>query len=490
MRIQRNRLAECLMVGSLLLLLFFEGFWLDKVYDDSKRGLRWDSRRAFFGAIRSVEDSLMRDMFEAPMEEILAEKGINLRDSARKAYRVLTQRYFDEPGFRMEPARGRGRNRTMPDSLDRIGQITFFRRQMNSPDMGSLALSFNLTEGNHQVVLGLENPMREKVKEVLQAYFHYELSEQEMSVPDFMLQLDTSPPERGENLWVHTYADLSAQTYYSLYFPSVGGYVLREIWPQVLFAFFLFGSIALAFWVTFRNMQAQRRLAEVKNDFISNVTHELKTPITTVGVAIEALSSFQVLHNPERTQEYLDISKQELNRLSLLVDRVLKMSLFESSEPDLKIENLDLQQLTERILNTMKLQFEKHSAKVSLHLKGETYWVQGDRTHLTSLIYNLIDNALKYSPVYPEIDLYLEEKKEGLQLSVQDKGMGIPPEYQKRIFDKFFRIPTGDRHNIKGHGLGLSYVASVVQQHQGQIRVESALDQGTTFIINLPKQHG
>ena len=238
-----------------------------------------------------------------------------------------------------------------------------------------------------------------------------------------------------------------------------------------------------------QSLEKQRKLTELKNDFISNVTHELKTPITTVGVAIEALSSFNAMENPARSKEYLDISKHELNRLTILVDKVLKMSLFEKKEPELKIEQFDINLLINEVLGSMKLQFEKFAAKVNFQTKGNTFFLEGDRIHLTSVIYNLIDNALKYSPENPEIDLMLEEENNQIKFSVKDKGIGISSDYMGKIFDKFFRVPSGDLHDIKGHGLGLSYVAGVVNKHHGKITVDSKKNIGTQFTISLPKQY-
>ncbi|MBK7407092.1 MAG: HAMP domain-containing histidine kinase [Saprospirales bacterium] len=264
--------------------------------------------------------------------------------------------------------------------------------------------------------------------------------------------------------------------------------------PQILFALLLFASVLLAFYVVYKSLLKQQRLTELKNDFIRNVTHELKTPITTVGVAIEALSDFNVLDHPERTREYLDISKHELNRLSILVDKVLKMSHFEDAEPELKLADFDFKDLIDEVLNSMKLHFEKLGAQVDFQTQGDVFPIEADQAHLTSVVYNLIDNALKYSPGRPVIHIHLSAHGLDYQLTIHDEGIGIPPEYLDRIFDQFFRVPTGDRHNVKGYGLGLSYVASVIRQHHGRIEVESNPDshrdgKGTQFTITLPRTH-
>ncbi|MET0393013.1 MAG: HAMP domain-containing sensor histidine kinase, partial [Chitinophagaceae bacterium] len=263
-------------------------------------------------------------------------------------------------------------------------------------------------------------------------------------------------------------------------------YMFGKLKLPVLFSLLLVGLTIASFVLLYRNMLRQKRLADLKNEFISNITHELKTPIATVGVAIEALKNFNAMHDPARTREYLDISQNELQRLNLLVDKVLKLSVFEKKAIELKKEMFDFRQLTEEIMNSMRLQFEKYRAQVSLHTEGGQFAIEADKLHITSVVYNLLDNALKYSPENPVIDVWLRSHPQHLELSVQDKGLGIPAEYRQKVFDKFFRVPTGDRHNIKGYGLGLSYVAAVVRHHKGTIAVESESGKGSTFTITLP----
>lgn len=272
---------------------------------------------------------------------------------------------------------------------------------------------------------------------------------------------------------------------YQAKFQEPDWFLIRKIVPQVFFSLFLITITSLSFWLIYRNLQQQRRLTALKNDFVSNITHELKTPISTVSVAIEALSSFNVLQNPAQTKEYLEISKNELNRLSILVDKVLKMSVFEQKELVLNTDNVNFRSLVESVLATMKLQFEKCQANVNFDLFGKTFTIIGDSIHLTNVVYNLLENALKYSKE-PNINVVLQENEENLQLSIEDNGMGIEEEFLPKIFDKFFRVPTGNVHNIKGYGLGLSYVKNVVECHKGTIEVNSRIGEGSTFIMRLP----
>jgi two-component system phosphate regulon sensor histidine kinase PhoR len=238
--------------------------------------------------------------------------------------------------------------------------------------------------------------------------------------------------------------------------------------------------------VMYKNLRAQQKLMQIKNDFISNVTHELKTPVATVSVALEALKNFNALDDPKRTSEYLDIAQNELNRLTLMTDKILKTSVFEDKGVELKIEVVDLDVIISQVLASMKLVFEKRNTILNYSKTGTSFSLGGSREHLTNILYNLVDNGLKYSPEKSVLDIRLTNAGGKMQLVVRDEGIGISREYQKKIFEKFFRVPSGDVHNIKGYGLGLSYVASVVKSHGGEIFVESEPGKGSAFTIILP----
>jgi two-component system, OmpR family, phosphate regulon sensor histidine kinase PhoR len=266
--------------------------------------------------------------------------------------------------------------------------------------------------------------------------------------------------------------------------------LLKQLSTQILFSFFIMAVTLISFTTLYRNLQAQKRLTQLKNDFISNITHELKTPIATVSVAIEAMQNFNVLQDPQRAKEYLDISAGELQRLSLLVDKVLKLSMFEKQEIALNKQHVDLKALIEEVITSLRLQIEKFHAEISLHFSGSDFFVFADRLHITSVLYNLFDNALKYSNHHPQISVELKKECGETIMSIVDNGIGIPPEYQEKIFEQFFRVPSGDLHNVKGYGLGLSYVAYVIRQHGGDISVHSKENEGSTFTIKLPVSNG
>lgn len=318
-------------------------------------------------------------------------------------------------------------------------------------------------------------------KEVSTAYTA-RLKEDHVNIPFDVTRQDSVHPELPNFVTI----GFARPVTFELSLGNTFGYMLGKLKLPILFSLLLIGITIVSFVLLYRNMIKQQRLAELKNEFISNITHELKTPIATVGVAIEALKNFNALHDPERTREYLDISQSELQRLNLLVDKVLKLSIFEKKEIELKKEVFDLRRLVEEVVNTMKLQFEKYKAKVSLHADGDMFLIEADKLHFTSVIYNLLDNALKYGGENPVIDVQLKTHDQHVELKVRDNGIGIPAEYKNKVFDKFFRVPTGDRHNIKGYGLGLSYVSEVVKRHHGFITVESESNKGSVFTVHIP----
>ncbi len=279
---------------------------------------------------------------------------------------------------------------------------------------------------------------------------------------------------------------------FELDFSGVSWYLFKKMSLPIGISLVLIAVTIFSLTLLYRNWQRQRRLTELKNDFISNITHELKTPIATVSVAVEALRKFNVMQDPVRSKEYLDISANELQRLSLLVDKVLKLSLFERQEIELKNDYFDLKTLVDEVMASMRLQFEKYGAKLVLATEGPgvDFHLRADKLHITSVIFNLLDNALKYSRSHPSILIDLKSEPGHLVLAVIDNGVGIPAEYKDKIFEKFFRVPTGDRHNVKGYGMGLSYVYYVLKRQGGTITVDSEEGIGSRFLVKIPRNNG
>lgn len=262
--------------------------------------------------------------------------------------------------------------------------------------------------------------------------------------------------------------------------------ILRKIKLNILISMLLFAMVSFTFYLMHRNLANQKKLTLLKNDFISNMTHELKTPLSTVSVALEAMSNFDALEDKSKTAEYISISQSEVSRLSLLVDKVLSFQKMESGLDQMKKDEIVIQKLIEHVISSMRLQFEKHGAILESDIPAKEIILKGDGIHLTNVLYNLIDNALKYSSRQPLIKIGLREQTDKIILQISDNGIGIPAAYLSGIFDRFFRVPQGNKHEIKGYGLGLHYVKQVLLLHGGDIVVESTEQEGSCFTITLP----
>ena len=262
-------------------------------------------------------------------------------------------------------------------------------------------------------------------------------------------------------------------------------YILRQMSGLLGGSVLLLALTTGCFWLMLSTILQQKKLSDVKNDFINNMTHELKTPLATVSAAVEALQNFGVLHDPVKTQRYLSISRTELQRLSDLVEKVLNIAADERQQLELMPESVQPAELVAEIVARHQLQAAK-PVKFDVQVAPASP-VHFDRLHMGNVINNLIDNAIKYSEEAVTITIRGRQEASGWHLTVADDGPGIEPGYQDAIFDRFFRVPTGNLHNVKGFGLGLYYVRQVVERHGGRIGVRSGLGRGSEFALWIPQ---
>jgi two-component system, OmpR family, phosphate regulon sensor histidine kinase PhoR len=465
------KLLPVLMTLSILAIAAFQYYWLQKAYEREERTLDMRTNFIFRETVRSLQTSKLKldrfgDSSRPQRVMIHGEKGneriITPDQKIEGMLDVVMNRVKDSNStkivFSSKMADSiRMMNRAFPGRRDRMLQFLF--------DLDSLQDSI-------------------KVRELDSAYAK-RLDEQNLDIPFSIGRVPTR--ETKEPVFNEVTLGFRSPITYRLDLDNKNAFIFKRIAIPILFSIFLVAFTALSFTLLYRNLLRQNRLSEIKNEFISNITHELKTPIATVSVAIEALRSFNANLDAQRTKEYLDISANELQRLSLLVDKVLKLSMFEKREIDLQYELLDMKNLVNEVTASLRLQFEKHHAQVNTSFSGDTT-LEADRLHLVSVIFNLLDNAIKYSADAPNINVRVTGDNKKVDLVIEDSGIGIPDEYRGRIFEKFFRVPTGNLHNAKGYGLGLSYVAHVINRHHGTIDVESIPGDGSKFIISLPKQ--
>jgi len=261
--------------------------------------------------------------------------------------------------------------------------------------------------------------------------------------------------------------------------------ILRKMTDQILFCLILLILTASAFIITFISLKRQLVLNALRNEFVGNISHELKTPVSTVKVALEALRNHDHLKSPEKSNEYVTMASMELNRLEKLVNRVLDQSLLEEKTGLNNPERIDLNELVAEVIQGLELRARTENAQLVVDEREDGLSVTGDRLYINSVLVNLIDNSLKYASPSAEIKIRVYSQKGHVCLSVTDNGPGIPHEYQTRIFEKFYRIPGDNRHNVKGYGLGLSFARQVMKQHGGSISVKN-LDKGCRFILTFP----
>lgn len=262
-------------------------------------------------------------------------------------------------------------------------------------------------------------------------------------------------------------------------------FIIKRIIPQILFALILVILTGMAFFLAKRSISRQQRLNEIRNSFISNISHELKTPVSTVKIAIEAIKkSEESTGGREITAEYLEMAGKEVNRLELLISKVLDHSLIEEDASILNFQEVDIVGLTEDAIKSLQSRIHSSGARVSYE-HPERVMATCDPVYFQGVIVNLLDNSLKYGNGDPDITIILSTEDNYVVLKVTDKGPGIPDEYLGRVFDKFFRVPHRDRHNVKGYGLGLSYAHLIVTMHNGSIGVKNNVV-GCTFTIKIP----
>lgn len=279
---------------------------------------------------------------------------------------------------------------------------------------------------------------------------------------------------------------LKAPYFLVIHFPLQKSYMLRSMWVMLASSAIFIIVIILVFIKSVLTILRQRKLSEVKNDFINNMTHELKTPIATITLACEALNDPDVNSSEESANSFIGMIKEENKRLGILVENALKTAILDKGELTLKKTEVDVVNLINKVVNNIEIQVKNKSGIVKSNFSEKSVLLSIDKVHFGNVIYNLIDNAIKYSKDTPDILVEVLKKKEHVIIKVSDKGVGISRENQKRIFDKLYRVPTGNIHNVKGYGLGLAYVKATIEKHGGEIAIKSSLGQGSTFIITLP----
>ena len=269
-------------------------------------------------------------------------------------------------------------------------------------------------------------------------------------------------------------------------FPQKKKFLFREIVGITILSIIFTLVIIIAYSNALHQLMKQRQISEIKTDFINNMTHEFKTPIATINLALDAIKNPKVIDDKEKVFRYLQMIRDENKRMHAQVENVLRISKLEKRELDISKVSYNVQQIIEDAIEHINLIVEDRNGTITTHFEANRTTVLLNDVHFTNVIVNILDNAIKYSPDVPVITIYTENIKDFILIKIKDQGAGMNKTAQKRIFEKFYREHTGDLHNVKGHGLGLAYVKRIVEDHNGEVFVDSEKGKGSTFIIKLP----
>jgi len=274
--------------------------------------------------------------------------------------------------------------------------------------------------------------------------------------------------------------------YLLISFPNEKRFLLTELWGMLLISLVLIIVIVYSFIYTISTVFRQKRLSEMKNDFINNMTHEFKTPIATISLACEALNDNEIRKSGEFYSSYINMIQEENKRLAGMAEKILQTAVIDSGQLKMKKEMINIHNIIHDVVKNIRIQVEIKDGDIIKGFYASKPRIEGDKVHVTNLIYNLLDNANKYTPRKPLIRIGTENTGNGIIITIEDNGIGISKSEQKKIFDKLYRVPTGNIHEVRGFGLGLNYVKAIVEEHHGKISLESEVNKGSTFRVFLP----
>ncbi len=294
--------------------------------------------------------------------------------------------------------------------------------------------------------------------------------------------------EVGKSYKVPMFADADGNSNFQLFvtFPEKKNFILSSISEILVLSAFFIVIIILAFVSALYQLIRQKQISEIKTDFINNMTHEFKTPLATINLALDAIKNPKIIDNKEKVHRYVEMIREENKRMHAQVENVLRISKLEKNQLDVSKETVDVHDIIEEAITHVDLIVKNRGGYIKIDLKAGITEILANEFHITNVIVNMMDNAIKYSEEAPKIDILTENTPKNIIIKIIDQGIGMTKNVQKNVFKKFYREERGNIHNVKGHGLGLSYVKKIIEIHQGEIYVESEKGVGSTFTINLP----
>ncbi|MBI9033893.1 MAG: hypothetical protein JEZ03_05420 [Bacteroidales bacterium] len=377
--------------------------------------------------------------------------------------------------------------------VDLEGKLRMFEEKAQSIEetYNQVVMEVKIKDSNHDPRIDKEQ-IEQQLEQAFTNFnidldFEYSIENNAEDRENEIIQSDSYVPAKEDYVIQLFPEDLYLDPYHlSVQFLDKDTHIYKSI-GWLLFSSLIFTLVIIfTFGYTIVVILRQKKLSEIKSDFINNMTHEFKTPIATISLAVDSITNPKVINVPEKIKYFSSIIKKENLRMNNQVENILQMALIDRSELNLNLSDQDIHDMITKAVEHIQLQIQKRKGTISCQLDAAFHYCQVDSIHMTNVIYNLLDNANKYSSESPDISIHTTNIHKQLKISVRDKGIGIQKEELNKIFDKLYRISTGDIHNIKGFGLGLTYVKAIVLAHAGDIQVESSPSQGTVFHILLP----
>ena len=431
-----------------------------------------------------------KNNFHTLFEICVTEIGDELRE------KILNESNYSIPkiGGNILPIQKRfGSNSEFSDTLKKISNseksISEKRKDLFRIINKKLALNININLnkilGEKEVISLIEASLE---KHGIKNDFHYSITDENglLFLSNFE-NIDNSILERSTSYSVEFLNDdlFTEKRVFTLYILKLRWSIAKSFTPVLILSMVLILIILGTFIYSIRVIQNQKKNTRIKTDFINNMTHELKTPIATIGLACEALTDKNIKLDNSSQNRFLKTIKSENERLGKLVENVLESSVSVKASPELKLEVFNIEEVIKKAIKSIQISYNTRNGKIKTDFLAQNKIIEADKLHITNVIHNLLDNSLKYSSKSPLVTISTRDVIGGLIIRIKDNGIGIAKDNHKKIFEKLFRVPTGDLHNVKGFGLGLSYVKSIIDLHNGKIMVESKLGNGSTFTVNL-----
>ena len=497
---------------SLVGIIFIQGYWIKIAIDDKEEAFTYSIQQVLNNVVKKIEqdevdkyvaqiiflrenDSTLKLRDPLLHDFIFIQNNKDNRESFAYDHGVLDEDY-ELPITTTHPSNNNldtnflnteklDNNSYLVKAYEKLSELPEIERLMIEESFKSIIRQQSISErvSLHQIQKLIEEKLRKR-----ELNLHFEFAIYNKNVLSKIHSKYFEPNETKEYRAPLFGANSNDDSFYELavIFPQRERFVLSSIIEIASLSTVFMLIIIAVFIITLNQLVTQRRISEIKTDFINNMTHEFKTPIATMNLVLDTLKSPIALNNPDKVMHYVKILKQENKRMLAQVENILQISRLEKGNLQLEREPLDVHDLITNAITHVQVMLNERGGVIHTHFLADNSDISANESHLTNVFINIIENAIKYSPEAPIIDIYTENIKNRILIRIKDKGQGMSKQAAKYIFDKFYREHTGDLHNVKGHGLGLAYVKSIVEYHQGSIYVESEKGKGSTFFIKLP----